>query len=269
MTNENERRKIQSVERSGEILDAIRTLRGATVTEIADHTGLTPGTVHTHLATLRDRRFVRKEGGTYDLGYQFVVLGEYVRNRDRLHRYGREVADDLADETGEIVHLVTEDDGMEVILYEAFGRNAVGTDFYIRNREFMTRHLHYSAAGKAILAYLPRDRVVEIVDRHGLDQRTDETIDDLEALLDDLDRTRERGFARNDEEGVRNVRAVGAPVLDDADDPIGAISLSAPTSRLRGDAFEEAMPARIVEAANVIEVEIQTGDIERTHLGST
>lgn len=267
MTRENDRRKIQSVERSGEILAAIRTLRGATVTGIAEHTGLTPGTVHTHLATLRDRRFVRKDGRTYDLGYQFVVLGEYVRNRDPLHRHGREVADDLADETGEVVHLVVEDDGMEVIVYEAFGRNAVGTDFYIRNREFMTRHLHYSAAGKAIMAHLPRDRVVGIVDRHGLDQRTDETIDDVDDLLEDLERTRERGFARNDEEGVRNVRAVGAPVLDGTDEPIGAISLSAPTSRLRGEAFEETMPERVVEAANVIEVEIQTGDIERTQLG--
>jgi DNA-binding IclR family transcriptional regulator len=262
MTDDGGRRKIKSVDRSAEILESIWELRGATVTELAEHTDLTPGTVHTHLATLRDWRLVRKEGTQYDLGYQFVVLGEYVRNSSTLHRHGRQVADNLADDTGESVHLVTEDDGMEVILYESFGQNAVGTEFYIRNREIMARHLHYSAAGKAILAHLPRERIVDIVDRHQLVQRTEETITDVETLFDELERVRERGFARNDEEGVRSMRAVGSPVLDRDGDPIGAISLSAPVSRLRGETFEEAMPERVMEAANIIEVNIQTEGIE-------
>jgi DNA-binding IclR family transcriptional regulator len=256
-------RRVKSVDNAADIVESLRALRGATVSELAERTGLSPGSVHTHLATLRDRGLVRKDDRTYDLGHQFLVLGEYVRNHAPLYRHGREVADGLADDTGEAVHLVVEDDGMEVILYESFGQDAVGTEFYIRNREFVDRHLHYSAAGKAILAHLPRDRVAEIVDRHGLVERTGQTIGDVETLFADLERVRDRGFAVNDEEGVQGLRAVGAPVLDTGNRPIGAISLSAPTSRLGDDPSTGSTPERVMEAANVIEVNVQTGDIER------
>lgn len=263
MTEDGGTRRVKSVDNAVELLEGLRALRGGTVSELADRSGLSPGSVHTHLATLRDHGLVRQDGRTYDLNYQFLVLGEYVRNHDPLYRHGRGVADNLADDTGEAVHLVVEEDGMEVILYESFGQDAVGTEFYLQNREFVDRHLHYSAAGKAIMAHLPADRVTEILDRHGLVERTDATIGDADRLREELDRVRERGFAVNDEEGVRGLRAVGSPVLGRDDTPIGAISLSAPTSRFSGETFTVTVPERVMEAANIIEVNVQTGDIER------
>ncbi|WP_152043125.1 IclR family transcriptional regulator [Salinigranum salinum] len=268
MTRDDDGRRIKSVDRTVEIMEGIHALGGATVSELAERTGLSPGTVHTHLSTLDDRGFVRKVDGRYDLGYQLMVFGEYVRNHSTLYRHGREVVDGLADETGDAVHLIVEDDGLEVILYESFGQDAVGTEFYIQNREFATRHLHYSAAGKAILAHLSRERVEEIVERHGLPGRTDRTVGDVDVLFEELERVRDRGFAVNDEEAVRGLHAVGAPVLDRYKEPIGAISLSAPTSRHRNDAFADEAVERVMEAANIIEVNVQTSDIEQDRFES-
>lgn len=97
-----------------------------------------------------------------------------------------------------------------------------------------------------------------IIDRHGLPGRTDRTITDRERLYEELETVRERGFARNDGEEVRGIRAVGAPILTGDDSVLGAISISGPESRLQGDRFEEELPTRVMSAANVIEVNLNT-----------
>jgi DNA-binding IclR family transcriptional regulator len=57
-----ERRTIKALERSLEIIDAIRELDGARVTELAEYLGYPASTVHSHLATLRDNEYLTKEG---------------------------------------------------------------------------------------------------------------------------------------------------------------------------------------------------------------
>ncbi|MFC6734436.1 MULTISPECIES: IclR family transcriptional regulator [unclassified Haladaptatus] len=259
----NEPRKIQSVDRAVELLESIQDHDGATLTEIAEATGLSPGTVHTYLSTLEDHCLVRKDIHEYYLGYRFVLAGEYVKNHNTLYRHGRKVVDNLANKTGESVHLIIEDDGLEVILYESFGKDAVGIEFYIKNRENSDRYLHYSASGKAILAHLPRSEVNNIIDKHGLMAKTPNTITNPDKLAAELETIQERGFAVNQQEAVIGIRAVGAPILDSQRDPIGAISISAPSSRLKRNTFVEEYPEAVMEAANIIEVNVQTGELYR------
>jgi IclR family transcriptional regulator, arginine deiminase pathway regulator len=250
-------RKIQSVQSSLEIITVIQQLEGASVSELADEVGLTPGTVHTHLMTLVDHGFVVKESNTYELGTQFVVLGEYVRNHSELYQAGKDEVDRLAEETGECVHLIVEQQGWEVSLYEQFGAKAAGTELYIKKREDRRRTLHSTASGKAILAYMSDDQVSEIVDEHGLPEATPNTITDKEELFEELKHVRDRGFALNDEEEVLGTRAVAGPIRDSDRIVRGAVSLSAPSSRLTDDLFRTKIPKLITEAANIIELNLQ------------
>ncbi|RQH02567.1 IclR family transcriptional regulator [Natrarchaeobius oligotrophus] len=251
-------RQIQSVARSIEILLLLRKHDGATITDLASEVDLTPGTVHTHLSTLRECGLVvREPKGQYSLSLEFITMGEHVRNGSALFKAGREIVDKLSMMSGETVHLITENNGAEVILWEAFGQNAVGTEFYIYNRERPNRHLHYSASGKAMLAYLDPNRVDEIVDEQGLIRQTPQTITDRQELDRQLQTIRDRGFALNDEEGVSGIRAVGAPIFDPNGDVIGAISLSAPAAKMSDDLFRETVPDIIIQSANLIEVNLQ------------
>ena len=231
------------------------------VSELSEAVGLSVGTVHTHLATLKDHGFVVQKGTTYRLGPQLVPLGESVKHRSELFRAAKAELDELAAETGEGIHLLTENNGQSIFLYETFGENAVGTGYHTQSRIAPLGHLHYHAAGKAILAHLPASRVNEIIDKQGLRPVTDETITDRETLLDELMKIRSQGYAVNDEEELRGIRAVGAPVLDDEDQPLGAISLSAPRSRLKKTKFRNTMPDRLMSVANIIEVNYQTGEL--------
>jgi len=250
-------RRINAVDRTFDILELLREHDGATVTELAEAIDLSTGTVHTYLSTLADRGYVRQRGDEYHVGLFVLPLGEYVRTQSPVYEAAKPVLDDLAEDTGEAAHLVVESHGREIPLYERFGTEAVGEALYEEIKGYPRRNLHCSAAGKAILAHVGPDRRATMLDDYEFAERTTHTTTDRSTLETELDAIEDRGFARNDEEQIRGLRAVGAPVQHEGR-VRGAISLSAPTSRLQGERFESTLPRRIVQAANVVEINLQT-----------
>jgi DNA-binding IclR family transcriptional regulator len=248
-------RTLKTVERTAQVIKALETLDGAGVTELADHLDMSKSSTYHYLATLRAEDFVVKNGDQYELGLQLLLSGEYVRNRNLLYRYGKEEVEELAETTGEYANLFTEQHGKGINLYKVRGSDAVGSG-YQTDKLQQPDQLHCTATGKAILAFLPEDRVDDILDEHGLPERTGNTITDRDELHDELATVRERGYAYNDEEEVEGLRAVGAPVIDRDDTVLGSLSVAGPTSRLKGTPFDEELPEQVQRAANVIEVNI-------------
>jgi DNA-binding IclR family transcriptional regulator len=248
-------RTLKTVERTAQVIKALEALDGAGVTELATHLDMSKSSTYHYLTTLRQEDFVVKNGEQYELGLQLLLSGEYVRNRNLLYRYGKEEVEELAEATGEYANLFTEQHGMGINLYKVRGSDAVGSG-YQTDKLQQPDQLHCTATGKAILAFLPEDRVHDILDRHGLPERTADTVTDRDALFDELATVRERGYAYNDEEEVEGLRAVGAPVIDRDDNVLGSLSVAGPTSRLKGTTFDEDLPEQVQRAANVIEVNI-------------
>lgn len=262
MSDSAPRKTIKSVEHACAILEELRVAGGLTVTDLSERVELTPGAVHTHLATLKQRNMVQQDGTTYMLGPDFLLYGAHIRNNNAMLQAGKGVMDTLAHQTEEIASLLIEHDGKLLVLHERFGEQAIGRSFHIRKRAEATKYLHCTAGGKAILAYLPEERVDAILERRTLAQFTPNTITEPEALLDEIDTVRERGFALNREEEMTGIRGIGAPVLGTDGGVIGAVSLTGPASRLKGETFERDYPERLIQAANTIEINLQTGDAE-------
>ncbi|WIV66999.1 IclR family transcriptional regulator [Natrialbaceae archaeon AArc-T1-2] len=243
-------RTINAVETAFDIVEHLKEVDGAGVTELATELDLAKSTVHNHLATLYSKGYVVRDGDTYRVALRFLDLGNYAREEDPLYQVGQEKVDELAAETGEKVWILAEEHGRAVHLYDASGKRSVRT--YARTGQL--NYLHQLAAGKAILAYLPDERVMEIIDRYGLPARTDDTITDPDELRADLERIRERGFAQNREESIPGLHAVGVPITDEDGVAIGSLSLSAPAKRLRGERFDEKIPNLLLGVANEIEI---------------
>jgi len=256
MTSDRAPRRIQSVKIAFEILKILRDKQGASVTEVANVIDRSAGTVHTYLATMRDEGYVRSEDGVYRVGLFALPLGEYVRSQSRFYKAGKPVIDKLTQETGEAGHLVVESHGREILLYEQLGPDAVGENLYMRIKGYPRRNLHCSAASKAILAHLDQSHRDQILRDYEFVSQTSNTITDEAELRDEIKQIRTKGFASNDEEQIMGVRAVGAPVLYDGT-VYGAISISAPKSRMQGERFTTTVPERVIDAANIIEVNIQ------------
>lgn len=242
---------------------ALRELDGATLTELAEHLDRSKSGVHHYLSTLIENQLVVKHGDEYHLSSQFLLLGEYVRQRSKLYQMGREEIDNLAAETGEFAHLMKEENGLGIHLYKSQAKGGAAADFY-RHKTTKPDYLHLSAAGKTILAHLPRERIEEIIDRHGLERKTENTVTDRETLLEELETIRSQEYALNDEEEVRGTRAVGAAVLDGDGNPIGGLSVSGPTTRIDDERFYEKLPKDVMRAANIIEVTLNNRQGQRS-----
>jgi DNA-binding IclR family transcriptional regulator len=255
-------RTIAAIDTTCEIIGALQNQNGGTISDLAEEIDVSSATIHAHLASLKKHGLVSQTHHSYDLGPRLLALGEHVRNNSTLYEAAKDEVERLATETGECAHLIIQHNGKLYALYERFGENAVGIEFHDRKRERPINHLHCTAAGKAILANLPKSEVTDILESHGMPRRTPKTFTDREALFKDLERIRERGFALADEEQMKGIRAVGVPVKSPTDEVIGALALSGPTTRLKDDLFKEDLPNRLMRAANVAEVNLQTTTLD-------
>lgn len=242
---------IQAIETSVRVLEALKGLDGAGPSKVANQLGMATSTVHDHLRTLERIGYVTFDGDAYEIGPRFLDLGGYARSQMKVFRIAEPEVQNLAVEIGQHANLMIEDGGMGVFLYIAKGQNAVYLDTY----EGMRVHLQTTALGKAILAHLSVERVNEILDQHGFRRVTENTVTDREALFKELEAIRERRYAIDDEERVAGMRCVGAPIRGE-DGVLGAVSVSGPTSRMRGERFEHEIPESVLSVANIIEVNV-------------
>lgn len=244
---------LQAVKRSFTVLNTLNELGGAGVTAVANELGLPKSTAHNHLNTLYDLGYVVRVNNEYHVATHVLALGEYARNQRKVYTFARPEVDELAEGTGESANLLIEEHGRGVYLYRANGENAVQVDTYAGKRT----SLHCTALGKCILANLPERRVEEIIRSHGLPARTDNTITDPDELWEELEAVRERGYAFDDEERLSGIRCVAAPVVLSDGSVMGAISVAAPTSRMKDEWFRSELPEKVVSATNVVEINIE------------
>lgn len=241
---------IKGAEKTMRVVEALKELDGARVTELADHVGLSKGTVHDYLSTLREHNYVVKDGDEYHVGLAFFEVGEYARDRIDVYHVAKPEVTKLAEETGELANFLYEEHGLGVYLYRSRGQNAVSLDTHTGKR----RYLHNTALGKAILAHLPEERVEAILDRHGLPRATRHTITDREALHEELAAIRERGYAFCNQERVEGLHCVAAPIQDRSGTALGAISVAGPSTRIKDGRLTEELPEKVLQAANVVEI---------------
>jgi DNA-binding IclR family transcriptional regulator len=221
-----------------------------TVTNAVD---MQKAAVFNHLATLVEAVYVVKEGNQYRLSLKFLKIGGHLRHRNGLYQLAGPKVKELARETGEIANMIVEERGLGIYIAHERGEDAVELNTHIG----LTTSLHATALGKAILAHTPRDRVEEIVANRGLVARTPQTITDEDVLFDRLETVRERGFAIDDGERQEGLRCVGAPIQEKNGDVIGAISLSAPATRVSTDELTGEFAETVTSVANVIELEVK------------
>lgn len=243
-------RQIQSVKTTFEILEFIRDNRGARVTDVASALSVSKSTAHGHLSTLTALGYVVKVDGKYRIGLQFLELGHHARDRYNLYEAVKSEIDRLAQSTGERCQVMVSEGYRGTYIYQTAGDQSIQTDSHIGS----TVELHCTAVGKSYLAHLSEAELEAYLETVSLPARTERTITDREAFLDELETIRERGYALNLEEKITGMRAVGAPILTDDGDVLGAISVSVPTTHVDDIVNESELPEQVRRSARVITI---------------
>lgn len=232
-----------------DVVSALSDAEAGSVSELADRLDMPKSTTHVYLQTLHDLGLVIKEEGQYRLGLQFLELGGLIRNQSEVFQAARQEIDELSWRTEEVVNLGVEERGWRILLYSSEPRRGV----FDNSPVGQPTNMHWTALGKSMLAFQPAERIDEIIESHGLPRGTEDTITDPEALTDELATIREQGFAIEDQERRERIRAVGVPVLNEADDrAIAAVSVSGPKNRITEERIADTLLEEVRSTANVI-----------------
>lgn len=241
--------------RSLTILDLLVEHNGATLTRIAEEMGLPPSTVHGHLKTLKQQEYIVQEDKSYDLGTKFLRFGDYVINRKIAYTIADDYTEKIVEKTSCRSIFGVEEYGHGVYISRNAGEHSQWQHESLGNQF----NLHSTAAGKVILAHLPRQRVQTIIDHHGLPKMTDNTITDADTLYSKLEEIQDQGFAFNQGEQIEGIRAVSAPVFSEDEEIIGAISANGPKNQMVGEWYLQELPEVLLGIANEFELEISLG----------
>ena len=227
-------------ERSDQVQSLVRALTivnrlaeaddGVSLTEVAQQVGLSSSTAHRLLTTLEQERYVHydAERRLWSVGMQAFRAGTAFLKTRALTTVARPHMRALMEESQETVNLAVEDQAAAVYLAQVECRQMMRAFARPGGRV----PLHCSSVGKALLSAMPEAQVSKILHRQGLPRLTVKTIHTASALRQDLTRSRDRGYALDDEEHAVGLRCIAAVVFNENADAVAAVSLSGPMARI-------------------------------------
>ena len=239
MEGQEARNNSSSVRRALSILDYLSDHaegRGLTLADLARGLDMNKSTLLRLLSPLRDYGLVDQDPETerYRLGLRTLHWAQACLASLQLRSVAVPLLQALMEASRETVHLVVWDHGEVVYVDKVESPNTIR----MFSRVGVRMPAYCTAVGKAFLAHLPEAAFDEVVAR-GLAPRTTNTLTTPEALRQDLERIRVRGYSIDNVENEPEVRCVGAPVFDHAGRVVAAMSVSGPTSRVTLDRVEE------------------------------
>lgn len=204
-----------------------------TVAELSDKTGISKPTIYRILHTLDTGGFVVRDHGSrkYILGPALIALGRATRNSGELIRYTRPTLIELSKKYGETVNLGVLSHGKVLYL------STLETRQQLRDTVPMTieSNARTTALGKAILSAMEEESALKIISSMYSEKSNHKSRLTEEEFIEYIRQIRNQGFAIDNEDDAVGFRCVAAPILNSSNDPIAAISISAPTSRVSLD----------------------------------
>ena len=217
--------KVQSIDRTFDILELLsRQHEGLSLTEIGKRLSLPPSTVFRLLSALKERNYIEKNEttNTYRLGLEFIELTSMYLANVELKTEAQPYLRRLAKLTDQVVFLAIEQDGEVVYIDKIEQFNEIRKYCFIGQR----RPLYCTALGKALLSGFSDDYIEKLYNGKPLMALTANTITSLPELINEVRKSREEGYAVDDEEIELGLRCVSAPIWDYRNIVIAAVSTS-------------------------------------------
>jgi len=200
-----------SVKKAFKILHAIAdSPSGLGVSELAKRLNMGKSTVHGIAMGLETlgvlvRDPIQKK---FNLGYTLLELSRRAYARMELRDVGRGPIQRLMEKVGETVFLGVMNGDHATILDVVDSHN----EMKITSPPGTRLPLLAGATGKVFLAQLEEKKAKEIIQKMGLVRFTSKSIVDQKKFFKEVEETKRRGYAIDDEEYMLGVRAIAAPI---------------------------------------------------------
>lgn len=247
--------KINSIERCLKVIDVLSDHpRGLRLTEISSLLDAPPSSVHHMISTLLPHDYIIQDPDTkkYSLGFRFLEISRKILDSLDIRQIAHRHLEVLRQEIQEAVHLAILRDDKVVYIDKLDTPSGLSLATYVG---FATDP-HAAAGGKVLLAGLKDEAVKSIYKNRTLKGYGKNTITRLRALMAELARIREQGYAVDNEEYYEGVRCVAAPIRSGGQ-VVASISVTGSIFTITPQRIEEELASRVVKAADLVSAELK------------
>lgn len=227
------------------VLEQLSQQRTIGLEELSREIKLAKPTVYRFLLTLQELGYARRaEGDRWAITLKMFNVGSRALDHLDLHAAARPVAEELAEELGETIHMGVLDGDSAVYVLK------IESKYHIRMYSRVGRRmpLYCTAIGKVLLAYMTEEEREAALKGVKLTAITKNTITSRTALNAELAQIRKQGYALDNEEREEGLHCIGAPIFDYTGAVVATLSVSWPGFRYeRGEESEKI--ARVKAAA--------------------
>lgn len=229
------------------------------LSQIVQCTGLNKTVAYRYAKTLFQLGYLKKNPQTklFRLGPQTLSLGfTFFRNTD-LIQMAKPIIDEAFEKNKITIELDLFDEDSVVMIY----RREIPEVLLPRPKMFYrAEHLHCTAVGKAILSQLPMGDLTKLFKDIPLIRKTKNTLINRDDLLADLEITRKRCYALNNEEYIAGLVTIGVPIINFQTEQVkGAISFESSIIQFSINRLEKTYSSRIIELGNEISSRVSHG----------
>jgi DNA-binding IclR family transcriptional regulator len=221
---------VESVLRATKLLECYRHGEPElSLAELVRRGGYSKTTTYRLLTTLEVAGWLeRTDDATFRLTLRPFQIGSIVLDSLDLRREAAPVMRRLSEQADHSVYL-TIPAGVHAVCIERIdrGQGVRVMDLHVGG----SQPLHIGAAPRALLAHHEDDLLPELL-RFGLEARTPASLSTVDALLDDLEQPRRRGYSISDSDATVGVAALGAPVFDVTERAVASISIGGLSEQL-------------------------------------
>ena len=217
----NETNLVQSVDRALRIIEFLaENPTGAGITEISKSLGLSKGTVHRLISTLKERDFAYQSSNTqlYRLSYKILYLYNCISNNIDMFKVSRPIIRKFADKVDATVHLATLDEKRSNIVYiDRIEPMNSQKPFVMSSRVGKKAPCYCTAAGKMLLSQYSDDEIRDIMKGEEYKTYTDKTIKNIDEFLEEIHKVRKQGYALDENEYDHGIICISITIYNSND----------------------------------------------------
>lgn len=222
------------------------------VTELAERMGVTKSNIHNILSTFHAMGYLdRMPDGRYTLGLKMLEYAFIINQNLGYPNAVYDILVETATKTNEIVYFGLPYGQRVLYLYVA---HPAGRLKELPYRDILgeTAPFYCTGIGKAILAHMPEEEWLDRIPEKPMKYQPN-TITDRAAIVEELRRTRRRGYSTDNSERDPNVRCVGVPVYSAPGQLVAGMSTSGPASTMTDEKLLECADILLEAAARMRE----------------
>ena len=198
------------------------------IADIAAATGLDRATARRCLLTLVELGYARYDGKHFELTPRVLRLGHAYLSATPLPRLIQPHLDVLSEEVGQSASASVLEDTEIVYIARAAQKRVMSINLTPGSR----LPAWCASMGRVLLAALPESEAHAILERSDISALTARTQTDRKALLDELARVREQGYALVDQELELGLCSIAVPLVDARGRVVAALNIGASAAQV-------------------------------------